>query len=117
VISNCLNRCGVVSVLLLLWAANSVVFCAAATRAEAAMACCPPSDCAMVSAVSQQNCCAVQSNPARPAVSPVVLTDHVTDNVIATAIVSVEAPAHEISFVAPPVSPNAPPGSNSILRI
>jgi hypothetical protein len=104
-------------VLLLLWAVNSVMFCAAAARVEAAMACCPPSECATVSAAPQQTCCTVQSNPTRSALSPVVLVDHIPDDMIATVIVSIDASKPEVSFVRPPVSPQAPPGCNSILRI
>jgi hypothetical protein len=51
------------------------------------------------------------------AVSPVLLTDHVTDDAVAVAAVTTVASAHQAGLVVPGVSPQAPPGCNSILRI
>jgi hypothetical protein len=109
----------VVMLVLLVWALNSVAFCMVTARAEAdAMACCPPVDCdVMASAAPQNNCCAVQSNPSHTAVSPVLLTDHVTEDAIAVAEVKTAGSAHQAGVVVPSVSPQAPPGCNSILRI
>jgi hypothetical protein len=108
----------IVAVLLLLWAVNSVAFCVAATRADAAMACCPPTDCgAMASAAPQNNCCTVQSNPSRAMVISVVLTDHVTDDAITRTPQSPEISAPAERCTAAYAPPQAPPGCNSILRI
>ena len=106
-----------VVMLAVLWVLNSAAICMVTARAEAAMACCPPSDCATLSAAPQQGCCTIQSNPTRPAVSPVVLADHVTDDVIATATIATDASTHQVSVVRPYVAPHAPPGCNSVLRI
>ena len=107
----------VVVVLAALWVMNSAVFCFAAARAEAGMACCPPSDCGAMVSAAPQSCCTVQSNPTRPAVSPVVLTDHVADEAIGVVEVAANISFHQPSFLTPCVSPHAPPGCHSILRI
>ena len=110
------GRRRIVAVMALVWVLNSAAICFAATRAEAAMACCPPSDCVSVSAASQ-SCCTVQSNPARAVVSPVVLTDHVADDAVGVVTVASAAFHHHVAAVTPYVVPHAPPGCNSILRI
>ena len=108
---------GVVFVLATLWALNSAVFCFAATRAEAAMACCPPSDCGDMVSPAPQNCCTMQSSPSRPAVSPVLLSDHVAEDAVAVVAVSSAVLPHHATVLTSHVRPHAPPGCNFILRI
>jgi hypothetical protein len=113
-----LGRC-VVVLLLVLWAMNTVAFCAIATGAAAdQMACCHPSDCDQMASIAPvHNCCAIQSNPTHAAVIPVLLTDHVAGQDAAVMVAAATLSYQIRASATATVSPHAPPGCHSILRI